>query len=689
MNKDFIDVEILPSVKYFEEFVQKEEKTFSFYETLCKKVPLKLSCPKKLKSKIDEAIWLSGLKITADEAYSLSIFSFLISLSIFLPISLLDFPSSLIFITFPILILFNFLTYPKFYSEVIRIRAANEAASVILYMVSYLSLNPVYDAAIVYAASRCHGPLGNDMKKVIWMVFSGRYTNIKEAISAFSKKWLLWNEEFVNALTTMQLIEVVPSEERRSEILQASTERLLKGNYRKMEAYAENLRMPSMLILFFGILLPLMGLVAFPLISIFISGAIKPFYIAFGYTFILPLILFFMLFRVLSKRPGGYSHTEKTEEVQPNKYINIGNYRLPIIPLAILIGLIIVIPGLLHYTEMFSYYNYITKNYSKVEVDQLWREYSLSSYSQERILIDTFNAMFVIWGISFIIIFAYFFRSSKPFKFDQYIRKLEKDFEYGLFELHSALQQNIPIEIALSKVKQQYERINKTDSPIYDFFSQLYEKLVKEARKLESILFGEKGLLYRIPSSMIKNVMSLITSAINKSPKIASYVTKNISYYLGRLGEIEDLIRKTTIEITSNLEMQGKLIAPFMSAIVASSAVIIIQLLQGVTYILKSFQQFRGGAVIGETFADIFELLKIEEVMPPTLFELIVGIYFIETVLIISYFYVGIARGFNKVHREYLTYKWLLSGIILFSLVFFGAVLAFQPIYSEIAGRLG
>jgi len=688
MNENFRDTEILPSVEYFKEFIQKEERTFSFYETLCKKVPLKLSCPRKLKSKIDEAIWLSGLKITADEAYSLSIFSFLISLSIFLPISLLDLPSSLIFMTFPILILFNFLTYPKFYSEVTRIRAANEAASIILYMVSYLSLNPVYDAAIVYTASRCHGPLGNDMKRAVWMVLSGKYTNIKEAMTAFSKKWLLWNEEFVNALTTMQLIEVVPSEERRTEILQAATERLLKGNYRKMETYAENLRIPSTLILFFGILLPLMGLVAFPLISIFISGMIEPFYIAFGYTVLLPLILFWMLFRILSKRPGGYSHTEKIEEVQPNKYIKIGNYKLPILPLAILLGLIIMLPGLLHYAEMFSYYNYITKNYSKGKAEQLWREYSLSSYSQDRILMDTLNGMFVIWGISFIIIFAYFFRSSKPFKYDQYIRKLEKDFEYGLFELHAALQQNVPIEIALNKVKQQYERINKTDSPVYSFFSQIYEKLVKEAKNLESILFGGNGLLYRIPSSMIKNVMSLITSAINKGPRISSYVTKNISYYLGRLGEIEDLIRKTTIEITSNLEMQGKLIAPFMSAIVASSAVIIIQLLQGVAYILKSFQQLQGGVLISETFTDIFELLKIEEVMPPTLMELIIGIYFIETVLIVCYFHVGIARGFNKVHREYLTYKWLLSGVILFSLVFFGVILAFQPIYNQITGRL-
>lgn len=685
MLQDFL----LPSSEYFQKFVEKEEKTYSFYERLCKKVPIKLNCPKSLRKSIEQSIWLSGLKVNANEAYSLSIFSFFVLFFIFLPISLLDFPSSLIFLSFPFLALINFLTYPKFYSEVIRIRAANEAASIILYMVSYLSLNPVYDAAVVYAASRCHGPLGNDLKKAVWSVFSGRYTNIKEALAAFSKKWLLWNEEFVNTLTMMQLIEIVPSEERRSEILQASTERLLKGNYRKMENYAENLKTPSLLILFFGIMLPLMGLVAFPLVSIFLAGAIKPFYIAFGYNVLLPIILFWFLYRILSKRPGGYSHTEKIEEVQPNKYIRLGNAYIPIIPIAILFGTIIMLPGLLHYIEVLSYYYYIHTNYSGAKAAELWKEYSLSSYSQENMLINTFKAMFVIWGLAFIIIFSYYFRSSKPFKFDQYIRKLENDFEYGLFELHSALQQNVPIEVALDKVKQQYERINKTDSPIYQFFSQFYEKIVKEARSIEIILFGEEGLLHRIPSSMIKNIMSIVSSAISKSATIASYVTKNISYYLGRLSEIESLIKKTTIEITSNLEMQGKLIAPFIAAIIASSAVIIIQLLQGVANILRSFQQLQGGIVIGETFADIFEMLKIQEVIPPTLMELIVGIYLIESVLIICYFYVGIARGFNKVHREYLSYKWLLGSIILFSLIFFGIIWAFQPIYNQIAGGIG
>ncbi len=683
-----LDEIILPPSEYFRSFVEAEEKRLSFYEKICKRNPIKISCPKNFRKSIETAIWLSGLKVTADEAFSLSLSSLIFSLLIFLPLSLLDLPSSLIFLSFPILIFIHFLTYPIFYSEVIRIRAANESVSIILYMISYLSLNPVYESSIVYAASRCHGPLGNDLKRVVWNLLSGKYTNIKEALGDFSKKWSLWNEEFVNAINTLQLIEIVPSSERRSEILQSTTERLLKGNYRKMEDYAMNLRTPSLLLLFFGILLPLMGLVAFPLISIFLSGAINPFYLAFGYTILLPIFLFWFLYRILSKRPGVYSHSEKIEEVQPSKYIRIKNLQLPIIPLAILFGILIMLPGLLHYAEMFSSYYYIFSKHTKGEAMKLWKEYCLSAYSQQYILKDTFQAMFLIWGISFILIFSFRFRSSQPFKYDQYIRKLENDFEYGLFELHSALQQNIPIEIALSKVIKQYERINKKDSPIYEFFSKIHEKMVKEARSLESILFGEEGLLLKIPSSMIKNVMSIITSALSKSATIGSHVARNISYYLGRLSEIEELIKKATIEITSNLEMQGKLIAPFMAGIVASSGVIIIQFLQGITVVLKSFQEMHIGVTVGEMFSDIFELLKIEEVMPPTLMQLITGIYFIETVLIACYFYVGIARGFNTVHREYLTYKWLLTGIILFSLIFFGVIWAFQPIYNQIASKV-
>ncbi|MDI6807232.1 MAG: hypothetical protein QMD14_05525 [Candidatus Aenigmarchaeota archaeon] len=349
------------SPEYFREFVERERVTLSLFEKLCKfsNRVLKIPAPTFLKKKLDTPIWLGDIKVSSSEVFSLAIFSFLLSLFIFLPLSFLDFPSTLILLIFPPFILYNVLSYPHFYSEVLRIRAGNESVSVVLYMVTYLSFTPVYESAIAYTASRCHGPLGNDLKRVMWNVLSGKYPTMKQALAAYSKKWTLWNEEFVETLSTLQLVEITPSEEGRNEILKVATERMMTGNYKKMEEYADSLRTPVTLLMFFGIMLPLMGLVMFPLISIFLTGLVNPLYVGIGYIIILPFFLWWFLHRLISKRPGVYSHSEKLEEVAVKRYIEIKKLKLPILPLGILLGFLIMMPGLLYYVELFSYHHFI------------------------------------------------------------------------------------------------------------------------------------------------------------------------------------------------------------------------------------------------------------------------------------------------------------------------------------------
>ena len=175
-------IPLMPSSEYFKRFVKTKKVKLSLFEKACGasyKI-FKVSCPRSLKKKLKNPIFLSGLKVNEDEVFSLTITSFLFSFFVFLGISLLDFPSLAILLIFPPFIAYNIFTYPIFYSEVIRIRAGNETVSIILYIVTYLSLNPVYEKAVEFAASRCHGPLGNDLKKVIWDLRSGKYSNIKE-----------------------------------------------------------------------------------------------------------------------------------------------------------------------------------------------------------------------------------------------------------------------------------------------------------------------------------------------------------------------------------------------------------------------------------------------------------------------------------------------------------------------------
>jgi len=670
-------------------FVEEEQLRLTRFESFCKKAHriLKLRCPKFLRKRLKDPIYLSGIKVTEDEVFSFTILAFLASLAIFIPISLVDFPSSIIFMIFPPFVAYNVFTYPIFYSDVIRIRAGNETVSIILYMVTYLSLNPVYEKAIQFAASRCHGPLGNDLKKVVWDVQSGKYTNIKDALAVYSRKWTLWNEEFVNCLIMLQLIEVQATESGRNEILMNVTSRIMNSTYLKMEKYAFDLKMPSMLLLLFGITLPLMGLVMFPMVSIFLTKSVNPLYIAIGYTVILPFFLWWFLYRMVSKRPATYSHSEKLEEVEPSKYIVIKKLRLRllIIPTGILLGFLVMIPGLMYYLDLYSNYHYIFSTNPPNEAQKIWEDYCLERYEPEYIVRDTTKAMFVIWGLAIPIIFSTYFRSEKPYKLDQFIRKLEKDFIDGMFELQSALRQNVPVETAVGKVLEHYRRLRKENTPIAIFFRDLYDKMVRFGVAIKQALFGKDGLLKKLPSSMIRNIMGIVTSALYKGPLIAASVTRNVVSYLKRLSEIEHIIKKTMNEIITNLKMQGEFIGPFIAAIVASSAVIIIQLLQAVAKALKEIEEmYNFGTHIGEGMHNTLVMINLKKVMPPTIMELIAGVYLIEVVVITAVFIAGIQRGFSKVYRDHLIARLLAIAIVLFTIVFFMGVLLFQPVVKQI-----
>jgi hypothetical protein len=627
------------------------------------------------------------MKVTPDEVWSLTITSFFVSFLVFMGIALIDLPESIVFLIFPPFIAFNVLSYPPFYSEVIRVRAGNETVSIILYMVTYLSLNPVYEKAIQFAASRCHGPLGNDLKKAVWDVNVGEYPTVRDALATYSKKWTLWNEEFVNSLIMLQLIEVQSSPEGRDEILMRATEKIMTSTCYKMEDYAYRLKKPSTMLMLFGIFMPLIGLVMFPLISVFLTNTINPVYIGIGYTIFLPFFMWWFLYRMISKRPATYSHSEKLEEVEPNKYIKMKRPKanLPIIPIAIFIGFVISIPGIMYFMDLgFAHHN-IFSQYSEVKAKNLWSEYCLDRYEPATMIKDTFKAMFLIWGTATGIIFATYFRSRGPYEFDLFVRKLEEDFTSGLFELQTALRENIPIESAILKVIEEYKRLGKEKSTIAQFFADLYDKISRFAISLKKALFGKDGLVSKLPSNLIRTIMEIVTSALYRGSIIASGVTKNIASYLNRLSEIEHTIKKGMRDIISNLSMQGGFIGPIIAGIVASSAVVIVQMLQAVAKAIQGIEQmYSFGSNVGGSMSDTLSLIDLKSIMPPTVMELIAGIYLIEIVIIIAIFVTGIERGFNRVPRDHMIARSLLMAVILFTVVFFIMVLIFQPIVMKV-----
>ena len=694
MVRDPFDPNLLPesvSYKRFKE-AEAELQKLNFFEKCCKFSSrfLKVKAPTFLKKKWDDAIYMADLKITSGEIFSLLILSFVFSFFILIPfVFFLEFPTNILLLFgLPAFVAYNVITYPMLYSDIVRIKAGNETVDIILYMVIYLSLNPVYEKAVEFSAMNCHGPLGRDFKKIMWDVEMGNYTTVKEALGYYSKKWTIWNEEFVTSLITLQMIGLQTSQEKRREIMDEALERTLRSTYKKMKNYALSLKIPSTMLLSFGIVLPLMGLIMFPLISIFLTESVNPIYIAVGYIIILPSLIWWYLDRLISRRPSAFSHSEKSGGVRPNEYFEIKklNLKMPIKMTAILITIILILPGIFYLAMLYFDYDYYHAHYAPHEAKDKWKEYCLSRYGPDVILYDVFQAMFIVWGVAAGIIFYTYFRSKDKYELEEYIRKIEQEFEVGLFELEGTMTQNIPIEVAIPQILDKYERMNKKNSPMYEFFSKINTYITQLSMTFKDALFNEKmGILKDYPSQLIKNIMNIIVSSISKSPAIVSNAAKNIVTSLRRIREIESLIKDLLEDIISSLKTQTTFMAPLIGGIVASIGVLIVQLLQSISIALTKVEKmFSFGSNIGESTFSSLSLIKLEEVMPPTIMELIVGVYLIESVIIMSIFLIGVQRGFDEVSRDYTIARNLSIAVVFFTIIFFLMIMIFQPIITKV-----
>ena len=83
--------------------------------------------------------------------------------------------------------------------------------------------------------------------------------------------------------------------------------------------------MPITIIHAMGIILPVMGLVLFPIIAIFLK--VEPMMLFLVYDIMLPLILFFVISNTLEKRPATFSKIDISDHpnLPPEGKIFIGN----------------------------------------------------------------------------------------------------------------------------------------------------------------------------------------------------------------------------------------------------------------------------------------------------------------------------------------------------------------------------
>lgn len=631
----------------------RQEEIFShrmkgLYEKLChfSERIIKISPDKQTKERIEKAIEVAHLNITPFGVASLTLLScfFICFVTLLLMLTYTMFGTGfsigqgMLGFAFSIPVAYYLYTYPMKLEKRYMIRVGSELSFLILYMVIYMRESPNLEGALEFAARNLSGPLALDMRKLLWDVEIGKYKSVDEALINYVNLWI-GERYFVEAIQLLRS-STQQTEERRLVLMEESINLILSGTREKAKYYSQSLKMPILMIHALGILLPVMGLVMFPIIGIFLDVGTEMLFL--GYDILLPLVLFFFINEVLESRPITFSRISLSHHpdiAPPGKFsmkIGGGNYFFPVFPFAALSSVPFILIG---------YYLYIVAGKDNLTPS---------------VIITTG----IILGI-----FSYFFLSSfQKIAIRDKTRQIENEFTEALFQLGNQVSGGAPIEVAV-------DRSTKAISGLE--IRKFFEIILRNIKRLgmtfsEAIFDKEYGAILLYPSKLVRSVMRIVVDASRKGVQVASMTMLNISRYLKNIHENQEKIFDMLEDVLSSLKFQGFLLTPLVSGIIVTMATVIINIMGKLSATLQNFKSQSYATAIFFPWRDLG--------ITPGDFQLVCSIYFIETSILVGLFINGIENGEDEVGKDNLIANILLVGFVVYIISLYVSLTIFGPI---------
>ncbi len=549
------------------------------------------------------------------------------------------------------------LTYPAARSRVLTMKMGSDSILCVLYMIIYMRGSPNLEGALKFASENLRGPLSWDLKKLLWGINLGTYTGADSALGEYLERWKERNPPFSEALNLLRGSAV--QAERREELFNETLSVILDGTRERAKRFIGNLRMPIMLIHAMGILLPVMGLVLFPIVVIFLAKSIKPEYLFIMYDIALPAFLWVIINKTLEAQPSTFSQPDISLAKgvpQLGKFFLSGKEK-PVWPVALAVFLPLFLLGM---------YALLT---SGVET------------SLSLALPLSFGLGAAVYGI---------LDSYQKTKVRQDIRRIEEEFSIALFQLGNQLSTGVPIESAMSRSVEGLKGMR-----VADLFTTTTANMTKFGYTFERAMFDKDvGSVWYYPSALIRSVLSVIAEASKKGMQTASIAMVTISRYLKGLHTLKEDLEEILGDTISSMKFLSVFLAPLVAGITVTMAMVIIQILTqfGVQYndilntgaqvsspqqlLILPWCQGAGGCTVPITAGA---------------FQMVVGLYMIETVALLAYFLNRLQNGEDEIGLRETMGTTLIFGIIVYimswgiSSLVFGSTIA--PLLVPIGGK--
>jgi hypothetical protein len=140
-----------------------------------------------------------------------------------------------------------------------------------------------------------------------------------------------------------------------------------------------------------------------------------------------------------------------------------------------------------------------------------------------------------------------------------------------------------------------------------------------------------------------------------------------ISRYLKNIRETQEYIREMLSETASSMKFQAYFLTPLITGLIVSMADVMIQVLVKLGSYLDSVAGDQAGGLGGMNISGLFA--DMDSVISPSLFQLIVGIYVMEVIIILGIFITKISHGDNRTLQWNSVAKMLIIGMFIYFLV--------------------
>ncbi|MFB6144825.1 MAG: hypothetical protein ABEJ98_05940 [Candidatus Nanohaloarchaea archaeon] len=670
--------------EYREAEQEHQEKTR--YEKLCitSSSILNLSAGENTREKLAPSLRLLGWDVTPGMVLSATVAVFLASMvSWFLVFAvnqllgpLLPTSLTLLMLTVPIAAAAYTYYLPKYAAKNKVVKSSGEMILAILYMVVYMRSSPNLEGAIRFAALNLDGPISDDLKGVLWKVEVGKYNTVSEALEKYTRRWKDFNNDFLESLDLIRAAMREPSPDRRESVLQDAIDNILDGTKEKMKHYAQNLKTPVMILNALGAMLPVLGMIMLPLISVFLGGVVTPLHLFVIFNLLLPGFLYWFMQRTLSARPPTISTqvTEKGSMPERGKY-TVAGMRIPSWPIGLGVFIAVSAYGFLGYLTFPQMYP-VTGFEATGSVPGVF----LSGGNPAPVPM-LMRSVSIVFGLGLGIGLSKTLGSLERKKAEKKLQKIEQQFPNALFELGNKISGGTPVELALEEAAE-----STSDLEISELFYKASSNVKNMGMTFEDAIFNDSyGALNQFPSKMIETVMKAIVESSEKGTGMASTAMMTISRYLKNIHKTQEQLNDLMESTTTTIQMLAYLLAPIVSGVAVGMSQTIISAMYKLS---QSFQQTQTSLPAGAPastpgFGGI--LGNLNDAIPPEMLQLVVGVYLIQLLFILGTFYVKITEGESKTSRDLFTGKIMISGMFFYAVTLLIITLLFGGLVNSVA----